>query len=213
MASTSVGSSAGGYRLTAESAATERIVGGSIERRAARIVETSSADGKSFGPERVLLDDATVRSPSRVVMPGGASWLFVVDDGGRVRVAKEKEGAFALEPEPVFAIDPAARPDAALGVLAAEVRRVGDELLLLYAAGSGGLDRRVPLRTAIGLARSRDGVRFVDGGRWLLAQERTDEAGGFGWPSLAVHDGAMHLYFTKVDARHEPTIGHARCAL
>jgi hypothetical protein len=83
---------ADGYRLTAQVDATERIVDGKIVRRGRAIVETSSKDGVSFGPERVLLDDPTARSPSRVTMTNGESWLYVVGEDGVVRLARETEG-------------------------------------------------------------------------------------------------------------------------
>lgn len=202
-----------GYRLIARSRETERIVDGKIVRRGRHVMETSSTDGVSFGAERVLLDDPEQTSPSRVTIEG-TDVLYVVGGDGKVRAAREADGKYAVDPNPVFTIDPVAHPDASLGVLAAEVRRVGDELWLVYAAGSGGLDRQRPLRSVVGLAKSRDGRSFVDaGGGWLVVQERVSEAGGFGAPSFVVKDGTMHVYFTMVNAASEPSIGHARCSV
>jgi hypothetical protein len=202
---------ADGYRLTARSDATERIVDGKIVRRGASIVETSAKDGVSFGPERVLLDDPTAQSPSRVTMTNGESWLYVVGEGGVVRLARETEGRYALEEKPVFALDTSAHPEASLGVLDAEVRRVGDEIWMMYSAGGGGLARDRPWRTSLGLAKSRDGRTFVPRDGWLLTQERASETGGFGAASFVVREGKTDIYFTMVNAASEPAIGHARC--
>lgn len=171
--------------------------------RTSTITEYTSTDGVHWGKGTPLLR-GDLGAPARAP---GDDRLFVTRDRSIVSAARADDG-WKVREGATLSPAPGTYYDYAVGD--AEVRDVGRRRMMYFTAFSGGPSA---LFTSIGVADAQPDGTFRPRAKPVLVPAREDELGGVSAPAVAVRGNAVWLYYTAVNARAEPVVRRAICAL
>jgi len=182
------------------------------------IRRVSSKNGIDWSEEVAVLEpsgsDETLEMPF-VLEHDGRLWLWYTitrkGEPAAIALATSDDGESwsQVGTDPVLLPGPAGAFDEA-GVRSPSVH-FHDGQFTMWFQGSFGGHPSAPFYTAIGMATSPDGIHWTKYDQPILVARGGYEGGNLTGPRVLPDGDGYRLWYTGINRRSEPSIGHARC--